>query len=73
MMHAKTMLIDDRLVTVGSMNLDFLSMEWLEEGCLIVDDREFASAFERRWIQDMQRSQMMCGKDHHREPYVRAS
>ena len=32
MMHAKTMLIDDRLSVVGSMNLDFLSMEWLEEG-----------------------------------------
>ena len=59
MMHAKTMLIDDRLVMVGSMNLDFLSMEWLEEGCLVVDDRAFAQEFEQRWQEDMARSVQM--------------
>jgi cardiolipin synthase A/B len=62
MMHAKTMLIDDRLVMVGSMNLDFLSMEWLEEGCLVVDDRPFAQAFEQRWLKDMARSFEMTGR-----------
>src|SRR5882762_715372 len=59
MIHAKTMLIDDRLVMVGSMNLDFLSMEWLEEGCLVVDDRAFAQAFEERWERDIARSVQM--------------
>jgi cardiolipin synthase A/B len=59
MIHAKTMLIDDRLVMVGSMNLDFLSMGWLEEGCLVVDDRAFAEEFERRWLQDLARSVQM--------------
>jgi cardiolipin synthase len=61
MMHAKTMLIDDRLVMVGSMNLDFLSMEWLEEGCLVVDDHAFAHEFEQRWQQDMARSVQRTG------------
>ncbi|HET7752386.1 MAG TPA: phospholipase D-like domain-containing protein [Anaeromyxobacteraceae bacterium] len=56
MMHSKTMLVDDRLVIVGSINLDFLSMEWLEEGCLVVDDRPFAAEAERRWLVDAGRS-----------------
>jgi cardiolipin synthase len=62
MMHAKTMLIDDRLSVVGSMNLDFLSMEWLEEGCLVVDDVPFAKAFEQRWLVDMARSRQVTAR-----------
>jgi cardiolipin synthase len=61
MMHAKTMLVDDRLVVVGSINLDFLSMELLEEGCLVVDDRRFAAELERRWEDDMARSRHVVG------------
>ncbi|WP_242333224.1 MULTISPECIES: phosphatidylserine/phosphatidylglycerophosphate/cardiolipin synthase family protein [unclassified Anaeromyxobacter] len=61
MMHAKTMLVDDRLSLVGSMNLDFMSMEWLEEGALVVDDRAFARAFEERWQEDMSRSRQVTG------------
>ena len=61
MMHAKTMLVDDRLVIVGSINLDFLSMEWLEEGCLVVDDRPFAAELERRWGDDLSRSRQVAG------------
>jgi cardiolipin synthase len=61
MIHAKTMLIDDRLVVIGSMNLDFLSMDWLEEGSLVVDDRAFAAEFEKRWRIDLARSRPMTG------------
>lgn len=56
MMHAKTMLVDDRLVVVGSINLDWLSLEWLEEGCLVVDDRRFAAELDQRWALDLSRS-----------------
>ena len=56
MMHAKTMLVDDRLVVVGSINLDFLSMEYLEEGSLVVDDASFAAQCEQRWRVDLARS-----------------
>jgi cardiolipin synthase len=62
MMHAKTMLVDERLVVVGSMNLDFLSMEYLEEGALVVDDRAFAADFEERWRVDMSRSRQVTGQ-----------
>ena len=61
MMHAKTMLIDDCLVIVGSINLDFLSMEWLEEGCLVVDDQRFAAELELRWNDDLARSRLVAG------------
>lgn len=61
MMHSKTMLVDDRLVIVGSINLDFLSMEWLEEGCLVADDREFAAGLERHWHADAARSRCAVG------------
>lgn len=59
MMHSKTMLVDDRLVVVGSINLDYLSMEWLEEGCLVVDDRPFAAELERHWLDDVARSRQV--------------
>jgi cardiolipin synthase len=62
MMHAKTMLIDDRLSVVGSMNLDFLSMEWLEEGALIVDDPRFADSFAQRWKRDMALSRQVTAQ-----------
>jgi cardiolipin synthase len=74
MMHAKTMLVDDRLVVVGSINLDFLSMDWLEEGSLVVDDRPFAAALERRWYRDLARSRQRTGPRPRREtlPVVEA-
>jgi cardiolipin synthase len=61
MMHAKTMLVDDRLVVVGSINLDYLSMEWLEEGSLVADDERFAAELERRWHVDLGRSRQRTG------------
>jgi cardiolipin synthase A/B len=62
MMHSKTMLVDDRLVVVGSINMDYLSMEWLEEGCLLVDDRAFAAELEQRWTDDVARSRQVTGR-----------
>jgi cardiolipin synthase len=56
MMHGKTMLVDDTLVSVGSYNLDALSLNKLEEGALIVDDRRIALEEERRFIDDMAHS-----------------
>ena len=51
MMHSKTVLADDRLIIVGSMNLNPLSLNLLEEGSLAVEDEktaaELAAAFER--------------------------
>lgn len=50
MMHAKTMVIDDRVSSVASINLDPLSLNRLDEVALVIEDAEFtgklAAAFE---------------------------
>jgi cardiolipin synthase len=49
-------------------------MEWLEEGCLVVDDRAFAQEFEQRWQEDMARSvQMTRRPSHERAPPLASS
>lgn len=56
MMHAKTVLVDDHLAVVGSINLDVLSFDDLEEGSLVIDDASFASEMEKAWLDDESRS-----------------
>ncbi|WP_240360103.1 phospholipase D-like domain-containing protein [Pyxidicoccus caerfyrddinensis] len=53
MMHAKTMLVDDRLVLVGSINYDPLSFNLLEEGSLVLQDDEAAQAMEAFFLEDL--------------------
>jgi cardiolipin synthase len=56
MMHAKTMLVDDWLSVIGSTNLDPLSLNWLGEGSLVIEDAGVAAALERGWADDFPRS-----------------
>jgi cardiolipin synthase A/B len=56
MMHAKTMLIDDELVVIGSVNLDPLSLNELEEGALVAQDRAAADRLARDFEEDAARS-----------------
>ncbi|MFP2925077.1 phospholipase D-like domain-containing protein [Pyxidicoccus sp. 3LG] len=53
MMHAKTMLVDDRLVLVGSINYDPLSFNLLEEGSLVLEDDEAARGMEAFFLEDL--------------------
>lgn len=53
MMHAKTVLVDERLAAVGSCNLDALSLNKLDEGMLVVDDPAFARALAAQWKVDL--------------------
>ncbi|WP_052420719.1 phospholipase D-like domain-containing protein [Hyalangium minutum] len=53
MMHAKTMLVDDRLVLVGSINYDALSFNLLEEGSLVLEDQEAARGMEAFFLEDL--------------------
>ncbi|WP_267968735.1 phospholipase D-like domain-containing protein [Myxococcus stipitatus] len=53
MMHAKTMLVDDRLVLVGSINYDPLSFNVLEEGSLVMEDAEAAKRMEAFFLEDL--------------------
>jgi cardiolipin synthase len=56
MMHAKTMIVDDRLTLVGSMNLDPLSLGTLEEIGAIVDDAAANEALAARFVTDCGRA-----------------
>jgi cardiolipin synthase len=53
MMHSKTMLVDDRIVAVGSSNLDALSLNKMDEGAVVVVDEKLAQEQARRFLQDL--------------------
>ena len=53
MMHAKTMVVDDELSLVGSINFDLLSMDKLEEDALVVQDRAFNEEMARSFERDL--------------------
>jgi len=53
MMHAKTMLVDDRWVAVGSTNLDPLSSKQMEEDTVVLEDRALAAQQEKDFLQDI--------------------
>jgi cardiolipin synthase len=56
MMHAKAMIVDERVAVIGSINLDSLSLTRLEEDALVVDDPQLVAALERDWDDDVKRS-----------------
>lgn len=56
MMHSKTILADDRLSVIGSTNMDPLSLDWVEEGSLVVEDPALAAALARDFEQDLAHS-----------------
>jgi cardiolipin synthase len=56
MMHAKTVMVDDTYVLIGSTNMDALSFEHLEEGSLIARDPELARTMTARFLQDLKLS-----------------
>ncbi len=53
MMHAKTMVVDDELSVIASINLDPLSLNKLEEVALVVQDRAFAANLARTFEADV--------------------
>lgn len=52
MMHAKTLVVDDRLSLVGSMNLDPLGLNTLEEIGAVIDDAALNAALAARFEVD---------------------
>ena len=52
MMHAKAMIVDDRVAVIGSINLDSLSLTRLEEDAVVVEDPALVTALGRDWDDD---------------------
>lgn len=59
MMHAKTMVVDDELALVGSINLDPLSLNELEENALVIQDRTFTRQLGESFSADCSRSKAL--------------
>jgi cardiolipin synthase len=55
LLHAKTMIVDEHLSVVGSINLDRLSLEAMEEGSLVMSDPRVAAELAKRWDLDVTR------------------
>lgn len=55
-LHAKVAVVDGRWATVGSSNLDPLSLQLAREANVVVDNRPFAKALHARLTQVMERS-----------------
>ena len=60
MMHAKTMLVDDDLALVSSMNLEPLSLTKLEEVALVVKDPGFATTLAGTFEADCRRAEELA-------------
>jgi len=56
MLHSKTMVVDKSLVIIGSVNLDPLSLNKLEEGALVAEDPALAAQLVQLFEDDQARS-----------------
>jgi cardiolipin synthase len=52
MMHSKTVVLDEEVAVIGTMNLEPVSLQRLEENALVVQDRAFNAEMARRFEQD---------------------
>lgn len=62
-LHTKTAIIDDRLVTIGSHNLDAISRNFSLECNLAVDDPTFAKTVRASFERDLEESNLMDTRD----------
>jgi cardiolipin synthase len=69
MMHAKTAVVDGEWATVGSYNIDHLSLMQNLELSIIVCDREFGAAMERMFEDDLRASTEVDRASWRRRPW----
>jgi cardiolipin synthase A/B len=67
-LHAKSAVIDGRWSTVGTFNLDYLSLRWLLEVNLCVLDEEFGSTMQRSFLRDLEQSREVDPRAHRFRP-----
>ncbi len=67
-LHAKSAVIDGRWSTVGTFNLDYLSLRWLLEVNLCVLDEDFGSTMQRSFLRDLEQSREVDASAHRFRP-----
>lgn len=61
MVHAKTMVVDSQLSIVGSINMDPLSLNKLDEAAVVIDDAEFTDGLAKAFTQDCTHAKQEAG------------
>jgi cardiolipin synthase len=67
-LHAKSAVIDGHWSTIGSFNLDYLSLRWLLEVNVCVLDEEFGSTMQRSFLRDLEQSREVDARTHRFRP-----
>lgn len=62
MIHSKTFVVDDRLSAVGSINLDPLSLNRLDEDALVIEDAAFTEQLAAAFLADVTRARQVVPK-----------
>lgn len=70
LLHAKTATIDSVWSTVGSTNMDFLSLLSNNEVNAVILSREFAGEMEKTFVMDLKNSRQIQWKDWKNRPYL---
>lgn len=56
------MIVDDTLSLIGSINLEPLSFNKLDEGAVVIEDAAFAAEMAKQFAEDLSRSKLEAGK-----------
>jgi cardiolipin synthase len=67
-LHAKSAVIDGRWSTIGSFNLDYLSLRWLLEVNVCVLDEQFGRTMQRSFLRDLEQSREVDVRAHRFRP-----
>jgi cardiolipin synthase len=70
LLHAKTAVIDNVWSTVGSTNLDYLSMLTNDEVNAVILNREFAGEMEKMFVQDLANSKQILRTEWQERPLL---
>jgi len=70
LLHAKTATVDSVWSTVGSTNMDFLSLLSNNEVNAVILSREFAAEMEKTFVRDLENSRQIQWKDWKNRPYL---
>jgi len=70
MMHAKTAVVDGEWATVGSYNIDHLSLMHNLELSIVVVDRDFGAAMERMYEEDLRRCREVEAREWRHRPWT---
>ena len=69
MIHAKTIVIDENWSTVGSMNLDNLSLRYNFEGNIVSRNLAFTEEMRSQFIEDLEKSKLITLEEFLRRPF----